>query len=51
MEAIISTPLGPRVYSFSNTNEWQKQGGKILKSRALPEREADILTGICEPIF
>jgi hypothetical protein len=45
---ILSTALGPEVYSISNRNEYQRL--KCLGSKSRPERKADNLTAICEPI-
>jgi hypothetical protein len=50
---ILKAVLGPGVYSASNRNKYEKQNKqkkKVLVSRALPVREADNLTAICEPI-
>jgi hypothetical protein len=46
-----SRTIGPEVYSAFNRNEYKKQKRKMfLASKAWPEREADNLTTICEPI-
>jgi hypothetical protein len=42
--------LGPRVYSASDRNEYQKQKNNVSGSRARPVRRADKLAAICEPI-
>jgi hypothetical protein len=39
---ILPAPRGPRVYSISKTNEYQKQKIKFLESRDRPERKADL---------
>jgi hypothetical protein len=46
---ILPAALGPRVYSDSNRNEYQKQINNVLGSRARPVCKADNLTAICEP--
>jgi hypothetical protein len=50
MHLISSAAPGSEVYSASNRNEDQKQKKMFVDSKALPEREADNLTTICEPI-
>jgi hypothetical protein len=48
---ILAAPLGPGVYSVSNTNEYQKEEGRFgEQTAARPVREAENLTAICEPL-
>jgi hypothetical protein len=47
---IIPGALGPRVYSASNRNEYQKQKNNVSGSIALPVLRADNFATICVPI-
>jgi hypothetical protein len=46
---ILSASLGPRIYSDSNRNEYQKKKNTFPGSRVRPVLKADNLTAIFEP--
>jgi hypothetical protein len=47
---ILSTALGPGVYSASNRNEYRSRKMMFLGSKVRPVRRADNLAAICELI-
>jgi hypothetical protein len=48
---ILPASLGPRVYSASNINEYQKRKENASGGKERPARKADNLIAICEPII